>query len=144
MIGLREAGTADIPMLIQAEIECFGEHAWTPSMVREEFERPGGVQWLSIGPDRGLRELQGFAFGWQVVGELHVLHIGTVPAARRVGVGRHLLRRLLDTPGTETAWLEVRADNAAAIGLYAGEGFIDVGRRKRYYPDGGDAVVMRR
>jgi ribosomal-protein-alanine N-acetyltransferase len=38
----------------------------------------------------------------------------------------------------------VRADNPVAQALYASEGFIELGRRPRYYqPDGVDALVMR-
>ncbi|WP_431272740.1 hypothetical protein [Dankookia sp. P2] len=41
-------------------------------------------------------------------------------------------------------FLEVAAGNAAARGLYQGLGFAEVSRRRRYYPDGSDALVMRR
>jgi len=42
----------------------------------------------------------------------------------------------------ERADLEVRAGNAAAIALYASEGFVPVGRRRRYYGNGEDALLM--
>ena len=42
-------------------------------------------------------------------------------------------------------FLEVRTDNAAAIGLYQSVGFAAVGVRKRYYRvSGADAYTMRR
>ena len=44
-------------------------------------------------------------------------------------------------------WLEVRPSNERACALYIREGFVEVGRRKGYYPapDGReDALVMRR
>ncbi|RYJ01809.1 MAG: ribosomal-protein-alanine acetyltransferase, partial [Acetobacteraceae bacterium] len=34
--------------------------------------------------------------------------------------------------------------NAAALALYRAAGFEEVGRRRRYYADGDDALVMRR
>jgi ribosomal-protein-alanine N-acetyltransferase len=40
-------------------------------------------------------------------------------------------------------FLEVAADNKAANALYAGAGFVQVGERRGYYPDGGDALVLR-
>jgi ribosomal-protein-alanine N-acetyltransferase len=48
----------------------------------------------------------------------------------------------------ETLFLEVAADNAAALGLYEGLGFEMAGRRKGYYDRGAaspriDALVMR-
>jgi ribosomal-protein-alanine N-acetyltransferase len=44
----------------------------------------------------------------------------------------------------ETAWLEVRRDNEAAIGLYASMGWGPAGLRPRYYGDGCDALLMRK
>jgi ribosomal protein S18 acetylase RimI-like enzyme len=42
------------------------------------------------------------------------------------------------------ATLEVRADNAGALALYHAHGFLEAGRRPRYYADGADAVLMTR
>ena len=56
-----------------------------------------------------------------------------------VGLGR-LLRYL-----AAVEVLEVRADNTAAIGLYARYGFQEVHRRRGYYQPGAvDALIMRR
>ena len=47
--------------------------------------------------------------------------------------------------GAEEIFLEVRASNASAIGLYSSEGFETVGRRARYYVRPiEDALVMRK
>ena len=41
--------------------------------------------------------------------------------------------------------LEVRADNAAAVGLYERSGFAVLSTRRRYYQPGDvDAIVMRK
>ena len=40
-------------------------------------------------------------------------------------------------------FLEVAEDNADARKLYTSLGFVEVGRRKRYYANGDDALVMR-
>lgn len=42
------------------------------------------------------------------------------------------------------AVLEVRESNAAAIRVYKRHGFEEVGRRKKFYPDGEGAVLMNR
>jgi GNAT superfamily N-acetyltransferase len=50
----------------------------------------------------------------------------TVPDHRRKGLARRVLRALLAEAGTlgaERAWLQVEADNAPAVALYADEGF---------------------
>ncbi len=71
-----------------------------------------------------------------------------LPRLRRSGAGLVLLDRLLawaDDLKAGEIWLEVRASNRAARGLYAACGFIEAGLRPGYYldpPD--DAVLMRR
>lgn len=85
-------------------------------------------------------------------GEAQILNVSVVPDHRRMGLGRAILGRFLATArdrGAEQCFLEVRASNAAAIALYASEGFVPVGRREGYYPATAstpreDALVMRR
>jgi ribosomal-protein-alanine N-acetyltransferase len=77
--------------------------------------------------------------------EYEVHTIGVDPAYQGHGVGRRLLTALLDFAGRGAVYLEVRTDNAVAIALYHSAGFIEVGRRKRYYRvSGADAYTMRR
>jgi len=68
-------------------------------------------------------------------------------AARRVGVGRALCEAVIAwCRGKRVAAveLEVRAGSAGAIALYAGLGFVVVGRRSGYYREPvEDAVMMR-
>ena len=40
--------------------------------------------------------------------------------------------------------LEVREDNATAIALYRGRGYVETGRRPGYYDDGAAAIRLRR
>ena len=81
-------------------------------------------------------------------GEAHVLNICIDPDYRWQGLGRHLLRRLLDVArwnGAERVFLEVRPSNPLAKMLYDSMGFVEIGKRPRYYParDGReDAIVM--
>jgi ribosomal-protein-alanine N-acetyltransferase len=81
-------------------------------------------------------------------GEAHVLNLCIDPAFRSRGLGRHLLRRLLDIArwnGAERVFLEVRPSNPLAKTLYESIGFSEIGRRPRYYPARNgreDAIVM--
>jgi ribosomal-protein-alanine N-acetyltransferase len=79
--------------------------------------------------------------------EAEVHTIGVDPAHQGRGIGRALLRALLEVADAvrATVFLEVRTDNAPAHALYAAEGFAVVGLRRRYYqPSGADAHTMRR
>jgi ribosomal-protein-alanine N-acetyltransferase len=78
--------------------------------------------------------------------EAEILTLAVVPTLRRRGIGRCLLGRTIEHAaclGARALFLEVAADNAAARGLYAAHGLAEIGRRTEYYPDGGDALVLR-
>lgn len=93
----------------------------------------------------------GFAVGRAVVGEAELLTLAVAPEARRQGLGRALLAAFeaeARDRGAQAAFLEVAADNAAAIALYSGAGYAERGRRPAYYPRSGrpaaDALLMGR
>ena len=65
---------------------------------------------------------------------------------RRRGVAAALLEEvvvLASSAQADRVLLEVREDNAEALGFYAAHGFVEVDRRRRYYRDGATAVVLR-
>lgn len=91
----------------------------------------------------------GVLIGRAVAGEAELLTLAVAPAARRAGLGRHLVEGFLTEARArhaDSAFLEVSAENAAAIALYTATGFAVAGRRKGYYqhPDGqrADALLM--
>jgi ribosomal-protein-alanine N-acetyltransferase len=77
--------------------------------------------------------------------EYEVHTIGVDKRFQGQGLGRVLLDRLLEIADGGTVFLEVRTDNAAAIGLYESVGFAVMGVRKKYYRvSGADAYTMCR
>lgn len=75
--------------------------------------------------------------------EVHTIGVDTAFQGR--GIGRRLLDELLEFADGGAVYLEVRTDNAAAIGLYHSVGFTQIGLRRRYYrASGADAYTMRR
>ncbi|HEJ82941.1 MAG TPA: ribosomal-protein-alanine N-acetyltransferase, partial [Desulfobacteraceae bacterium] len=92
--------------------------------------------------------LAGYICFWIFAGEVHLLNIAVHKACRQKGVGWRLLSKMFEvgiSEGAETAWLEVRPSNLAAKSLYAKAGFLEVGRRLRYYTDTAeDAILMSR
>jgi [ribosomal protein S18]-alanine N-acetyltransferase len=78
--------------------------------------------------------------------EAEILTLAVTPEARRQGLGAALLRRAMDEAAARSAgamFLEVGEKNAPARALYATAGFAQIGRRRHYYPDGEDALVLR-
>jgi ribosomal-protein-alanine N-acetyltransferase len=95
--------------------------------------------------------VEGFAISRIVAGEAELLTIVLDPEMRGQGRARELLAchaLSVRRAGGETIFLEVAADNPAALALYRRAGFLEIGRRKGYYPGaiGGaprDALTMR-
>ncbi len=79
--------------------------------------------------------------------EGEILNLAVAPRGRRRGLGRALVRGVLDALTSRAAraiYLEVRESNAPARALYAAHGFREVGRRKQYYRRPvEDAIVLR-
>ncbi len=93
----------------------------------------------------------GFVLVRALAGEAEILTLAVRPAARRRGLGRALVQAAAagaHEAGAESLFLEVAADNAAAIALYAECGFEPVGRRNAYYrrrtEPAVDALVLRK
>ncbi|MBV9812081.1 MAG: GNAT family N-acetyltransferase [Acetobacteraceae bacterium] len=113
--------------------------AWSATSFAAFLAQPGVLGLLD--------GVAGFALARHVAGEAEVLMLAVLPAQRRRGRARALLRATHDAlckVGAAALFLEVHAGNDAALRLYETSGYRPVGRRTRYYPDGGDAVVMRR
>lgn len=82
-----------------------------------------------------------------IADEAEILTLATVPRFQRRGIARHVLQRLeiyLQSLAVKTIHLEAASDNAAALALYEGSGYVRTGLRKAYYASGAAAVVMRR
>lgn len=98
----------------------------------------------------GSAAAQGFILVRNAADEAEVLTFCVAEEVRRHGLGGALLEAACGTArerGAAHVFLEVAANNAAALGLYRPSGFAEVGRRAAYYhrgPDASDALVMRR
>ena len=94
---------------------------------------------------------EGFALGRVAGPEAELLTLAVDPGARRRGLGRALVGAFEATAaarGAEEVLLEVAVTNAPARALYAGLGYVVVGRRPGYYRRVAappvDALVLRR
>jgi len=93
--------------------------------------------------------LIGYYVAMAGVDEMHLLNLTVAPVYQRRGHARTLLdalQRHCRERGLPRLWLEVRAGNERALQVYAVRGFVEVGRRRGYYPAGKgqreDAIVM--
>jgi len=134
--------SADLAEVMEIERLAFAS-PWTPGLFLHElqldFSRIELARLGNGGP------LAGYVVWWRVADEAHILNIAVDPERRRRGIGAALARRVVDDAaarGAASVSLDVRAGNGPAQGLYASLGFAAVGRRKGYYDDGEDAIIM--
>lgn len=78
--------------------------------------------------------------------ELHINNVAVRESYRQRGIGRTLLKMILEEgkrAGVARAFLELRAGNGAALALYQKCGFEVIARRQKYYSEPvEDALVM--
>lgn len=142
---LRAMTLNDAETLAQLEREVEAS-PWSARNFRDSLES-GHFAWVLECPGEGI---VAWAVMMMAMDEAELLIIGVSPRMQRRGLGRKLLNAALDAlSNTDCArvFLEVRASNVPAQGLYRSVGFLEVGRRKGYYPleTGGreDAVLMK-
>jgi [ribosomal protein S18]-alanine N-acetyltransferase len=138
---IRAANVADAPELAIVHAEAFAE-PWSAEALAELVAAEGAVALTGEG---------GFILARAAAGEAEILTLAVRPAERRRGVARALVEAAAAAAraaGAESLFLEVAADNAAALALYRRCGFEQIGLRARYYRRVGappmDALVLRR
>jgi len=134
---IRAATLEDLPALVGLEKLLFGVEAWSEAQVRAELTGPGREVLVACEEDAVI----GYVITL-LVGEVADLQrIGVHPARQRQGLAAALLARALERPAARML-LEVAEDNEAALAFYAQHGFVEIGRRPRYYRSGAAAIVM--
>jgi ribosomal-protein-alanine N-acetyltransferase len=137
-VTLRRATPDDVAAVHALEQQVFALDAWSEQSVREELTGPRRRALVACRP-----EVVGYVVTAAAGDVLDLQRIAVHPAHR---LARELLTAALDRPqdGVHRVLLEVAADNPAALAFYTDAGFVEVDRRRRYYRDGSDAVVMER
>ena len=133
---------ADVPAVHEIDELSF-TLPWPERSFRFELtNNPSSRCWVAVADDR----IAAMAVIWLIVDEAHVATIATHPDFRRQGIGEKLLKHALQSAleeGAVRSFLEVRASNEAAQAMYHRFGYIEDGRRPRYYKDNGeDAILM--
>jgi tRNA threonylcarbamoyl adenosine modification protein YeaZ len=127
----RPASLADAALLASLHAESF-EQSWTQDMIASSLSLPGAGAIIVELANRAYGFVQ---FQW-VAGEAEINTLCVSTIYRRQGFGRALMEALiahLKMHNTSKLFLEVAADNAAALALYRKLGFAETGLRKAYY-----------
>ena len=153
-------------ILSKLEKRCF-EQGWRPEQIESELGSDGTIAFVAVGlgslmgfSNQGGRlyphtineaEVRGYCLANVNLqaGVVEIRRLGVVPDARRQGWATKLITALeayLAERGAAEIriLLEVAATNQAAIALYQKNGFQEISRRRNYYTDGSDCLVMGR
>ena len=122
--------------IVALEVELFGKDAWSEQTVLATLDR-GRVL---VAEDGGV--LLGYLVLADADDVADLERIGVRPDHQRAGLASALIDAALRDLGSDRVMLEVRADNGPALALYARAGFAEIHRRRRYYRDGTDAIVL--
>jgi ribosomal-protein-alanine N-acetyltransferase len=150
-LHIRPAVDADISAMVAIERASFSD-PWTAAAIASTL-RHDHMRVLvaeergELGGDGAGRPL-GYVVAMIAGPEAEIADLAVSPDARRRGIGRALIDRLLAdlaAMGVESVFLEVRESNHAARALYASRAFQGIGRRRGYYRvPVEDALLLKR
>jgi ribosomal-protein-alanine N-acetyltransferase len=143
MIVIEKMNNTHIASVAQLERENFSM-PWSENVLTAELRNPLALWLVAVLDD----EVVGYVGAQIVPDEADMMNVAVSSTHRRKGVARGLILELLDQlkeQGVRSLSLEVRASNSAAITLYDGLGFNQVGRRPGYYKmPKEDALILRK
>lgn len=149
---VRPATPPDHDAIAVLEQSLLGAEAWSRATLDGELTGAGRVVVVAEEPPPAgtPAEGTGTVVGWalaHVVGEVaDVQRVAVRPDRQGSGLGRRLVEAVVEaavTAGAERVLLEVAVGNAPALAAYRRVGFRQIARRRRYYRDGSDALVLQ-
>lgn len=142
MPTIREWTEKDLLVVAAIERNCFID-PWTVEMLRAEMQKQDSYGLILEEDGKAL----GYACGNALFEDGDVEKVAVLAENRGKGYGKALVLGLFEIAkqrGAERMFLEVRASNAPALGLYQSVGFEKTRLRKRYYENGEDALEMKK
>jgi ribosomal-protein-alanine N-acetyltransferase len=141
---LRPPGPFDLDEIARIESESF-PIPWKRDFFASELVEPHRYLRVLGTEDGSQPRVGGYLFAVSLYEEFHINKIATDLRLRRQGYGRVLLEDALARARmmrSNAMTLEVRVSNEAARTFYRSYGFAEAYRRRAYYQDGEDALVL--
>ena len=123
--------------------QCLNEYDdfWNEKILKDEFYNENSEYFVVCENEI----ICGFAGLWFNIDEAHIMNIAVKKDFRKKGIGSELLKFLIDEAKNKEKiciTLEVRDDNIPAIEIYKKFDFDILGKRKKYYNNCNDAIIM--
>jgi ribosomal-protein-alanine N-acetyltransferase len=140
-VSLLWAGPDQAGAVAALHVQLF-DPPWDEAGIRALLDHPASTAFVAMVGNPKMAV--GFVMGQLAADEAEILSIGVAKAWQRKGIGRRLvdgLVRAVARAEVKRVFLEVAADDAAALALYRRLGFTETGRRKGYYERKGGPPV---
>ena len=140
MVSISKMTTNDlneIASILSTEFDDF----WNENIFRQELQNENSEYIVA----RLNNEIVGFAGIWISPVVIHITDIVVKKDKRNMKIGSNILEELIklaETKERETLTLEVNEKNEIAQKLYLNYGFEKLGKRKKYYNNEDDAIIM--
>ncbi|MEO0075390.1 MAG: ribosomal protein S18-alanine N-acetyltransferase [candidate division WOR-3 bacterium] len=141
MIIIQKMTNKDLEQVLEIERESFA-FPWQRSFFEYDLAQNNRYCLVAKKDER----VVGYANLWHFADELQLANIAVSKKFRRQGIGSALLNQVIEIAKAkkcQSVFLEVRVSNITAQKLYEKFNFQPVFKRKRYYPDGEDAIIYR-
>jgi len=149
MTRIELARDEDVPAIAAIERRVFSD-PWSERSFRDVLAHPA-MYFVCVrepkADDYADECVRGYVVAWFAGGQGEIANLAVEESARGRGLGSALLDAALDEArghGTEEVFLEVRSSNVRARELYQSRGFVEVGRRRRYYRRPVEDAIMLR
>jgi len=142
---VKPASGGDWDAIVAIEAAVFRSASWGAKSVRDGLSAPLVSALLAFRD--GADAPDAFALWRTSGGEGEILSIAVAPGSRRKGAAESLVRAIFADAAADrlkALFLEVDDANGPARSLYVKHGFQEVGRRRAYYRNGHDAIVLRK
>jgi len=132
-------------------VSCFMHHSAQFNWSAEQISLEMRQSTFLIAKDEALDKVVGFIAFREGLDQIEIMALGVLPEVRRNGCMKQLLVNLLDYSHqqleegckvSKAIVLEVHEQNESAIKLYRNCSLFEIGRRRKYYSDGADALIF--
>ncbi len=142
---IRDFQPQDFETLWRLDQECFSsEIAYSRQELQAYLRHKGAFTLIAVDEEHG--QVQGFIVAHPGITG-HIITIDVSPKLQRSGIGSLLLRAAEDrlhAAGSAAVGLETAVDNLSALSFYKRHGYSVIRTWPRYYPNGVDALVMKK
>ncbi|MGW9857375.1 [ribosomal protein S18]-alanine N-acetyltransferase [Staphylococcus hominis] len=140
-LTIRAMQVDDVPSVFDIERESFNDSSWTIDAFYHELNENNFAKYFVV---IFQEEIIGYLGLWIVIDQAQITTIAIKESFRGYGLGQLLLNYVMDYARhtCDVMSLEVRITNVVAQHVYKKLGFQYGGKRKNYYGEGEDALVM--